>query len=133
MFQLCYRLLSTMSLPFDIIYTIGRRCEPATRVNLCLASKEFYMSDTDWLFEKQLSHYCSGVRMHLDLISTKHGKWARLRVAHALFRYMVLHKNMLKHDRFENFRPAVKAKLTELGQNGMCKRKVRKYTKDLEL
>ena len=122
-----------MSLPFDIIYTIGRRCEPATRVNLCLASKEFYMSDTDWLFEKQFVHYCFKVRTYLDLFSTKRGKWAQLRVAHALFRYLVFHKNMLKHERLKKLRPVVKAKLIELPQSGMCKRKARKYMKELEL
>ena len=121
------------SLCFDLIYTIGRRCDPKTRTNLCLASKEFYMSDTDWLFENQMAHYLVKIRSYLDMFSTKRGKWAKLRVAHAMFRYMVLHKHLLKHERLQKLRPVVKDKLVELPQSGMCKRKARKYMKELEL
>jgi len=122
-----------MSLPFDLVYTIGHFCDPATRFNFCLASKEFYLSDTNWVLENKFKQYTLGVQRYMNLFLTKRSKLARLRVAHALFRYLVFHKNMLKHERLEKFRPAVKAKLTELGQTGMCKRKVRKYMRELEL
>ena len=73
------------------------------------------------------------VRERVDCFMTRRGTCSQLRTAHDLFRYMVLHRHILRRPEFENLRPVVKAKLLEFGQTGMCKRKVRKYMKDLEL
>ena len=73
------------------------------------------------------------VRERLDFFMTRRGTRSRLRTAHDLLRYMVLHKHILRRPQFGKLRPVVKAKLLEFGQTGMCKRKVRKYMKDLEL
>ena len=123
-----------MELPLDIIYTIGRHCDRDTRMNLCLASKDFYMSDKEWLSGHQLSHYCRTLRkMMLYDFATKSTKMARIRVAHKIFRYIVLNKHMLKNPGLPTLSLVLDNKLKELGETGMCKRKVMKYKKDLGL
>jgi hypothetical protein len=122
-----------MELPFDIIYTIGRHCDRDTRLNLCLASKDFYMSDKEWLSGHQLSHYCRAIRRMLNEFTLKRTKAARVKMAHIIFRFIVLYKHMLKHPDLSKFSVALVNKLEELGETGMCRRKVMKYKKDLGL
>lgn len=122
-----------MELPFDIIYTIGHHCDPKTRVNLCLASKDFYLSDTDWLHFQKIRSFALNCIEKIYQVGTKETKAARVKGVHKVFRFLVENKEYLKHPMFARFIPTVKRKLEEFGETGMCKRKAKKYMVELGL
>ena len=123
----------TMDLPFDIVYTIGRHCDPQTRVNLCLASKDFYLSDTDWLKLQRVRNFSLQFMEKLREVQGKESRMAIIKGIHKIFRFLVENKEHLKHPMFTRFIPTLKAKLEEYKETGMCKRKVKKYMIELDL
>lgn len=125
--------VTAMEVPFDIIWAIGNQCDFATRVNICIASKEFYTCDKEWLSNRQLTHFCYNVKKMLNEFSWNHTKATRVKMAHRLFRYIVIYKHVLKHPDLSKFYLVLDSKLKELGETGMCRRKVMKYKKELGL
>lgn len=122
-----------MELPFDIIYTIGLHCDPKTRVSLCLASKDFYLCDADWLHFQKMKSFGSKCMEIIREVQAKETKAARVKGVHKIFRFLVEHKEYLKHPMFTRFITILKPKLEEFGENGMCKRKAKKYMVELGL
>jgi len=120
-------------LPTEIAHIIARRCDTPTHANFCFAYKSLYIYDSEWMRTQQTNRFIRSVEERMVFLMTRRGAHSRLKAAHTLLRYMVLHKHILRRPQFGNLRPVVKTKLLEFGQTGMCKRKVRKYMKDLEL
>ena len=123
-----------MELPFDAIYTIGRRCDPKTRVNLCLASKDFFLSDIVWLhYQQQVKRFALDCMEKFREIQTMETNAAKVKGVHRIFRFLIENKDFLKHPLFARLRPILKPKLEEFGKTGMCKRKAKKYMIELDL
>jgi hypothetical protein len=122
-----------MEVPFDIIYAIGQHCDRNTRLNLCMASKDFYMCDSKWISENQVIHFSYNIRKMLNKFSLKRTKPARIKLAHQVFRFIILNKHVLKCPKLSKFYLVLDSKLKELGETGMCRRKVMKYKKELGL
>jgi len=117
-------------LPTEIAHIIAHRCDTPAHTNFCLAYKSLYIYDSKWL----LSHFEFTISDYLREVQTKHTKLARLRVIHKIYRFIVVHKYLLKHPKFanSNFPAIVESKLREISEQGMCKRKSNKYMKELK-
>ena len=92
-----------MEIPFDIIYAVGHRCDFATRVKLCMASKDFCVDDKEWLVEQQLKHFDAIIRVLLNEFQKKRTRMAKIRMAHIFFRNMLPYKHILKHPQLSEF------------------------------
>ena len=89
------------------------------------------MCDRKWISEKQVNHFCYNIRKMLNKLSLKRTKPARVKMAHQVFRFIILYKHVLKCPELSKFYLVLDSKLKELGETGMCRRKVMKYKKEL--
>ena len=123
----------------DILEVIGSHCDPLTKVNLCLASKEYYEvsrnGDVDYKRQIRL-HFMREldpmIKKAINIVS----KLDKLQQIHKVYRFMVDHKyafDLMSEVRGGIFRTKTLEKLDEFVDGGMSKRKATKYRKTLSV
>lgn len=123
----------------DILEVIGSHCDPLTKVNLCLASKDYFevSRNGDVDYRKQIRlHFMRELDPMIKKALNTLSRLEKLRQIHKVYRFMVDHKyafDLLSEVRGGIFRTKTLEKLDEFVAGGMSKRKATKYRKTLSV
>ena len=123
----------------DILEVIGSHCDPLTKVNLCLASKDYFevtrSGDVD--YKRQVrSHFTHALNSLMKTAICATSIPMRLCRIHKVYRFMVDNKyafDLMSEVRGGIFRTKTLEKLDELIGDGMSKRKAERYRKTLSV
>lgn len=124
-----------MELHLDVLEVIGSHCDDQTRVNLCIADREYYLASRHILEKKTVDHFVFAVQKMIDSVNQNPTRLGKLRKVHTLYKYLIDHKHALQLTGYQKprLRSIILEKLDEFVVEGMCKRRANKYKKQLSM
>ena len=118
----------------DLLEVIGSHCDPLTKVQLCLASKDYYqvtrLNDREYQ-DELIYHFITYTQELTDSVPTIPSKLGRLRRVHKIYRFITSHTYALQLINKDVLVQAFVNKLDEFVRDGMCRRKAKLYKKML--
>ena len=118
----------------DLLEVIGSHCDPLTKVQLCLASKDYYQVTrvNDREYQDELTAHFVGYTQYLtDNVTLSPSKLGKLRRVHKIYQFITSHTYALHLINKDVLVHAFIDKLDELVIDGMCRRKANRYKKAL--
>ena len=118
----------------DLLEVIGSHCDPLTKVQLCLASKDYYQVTrvNDREYQDELTaHFVWYTQYLTDNVVLSPTKLGRLRRVHKIYQFITGHTYALQLINKDALVRAFVDKLDELVRDGMCRRKANRYKKML--
>ena len=114
----------------DLLEVIGSHCDPVTKVQLCLASKDYYqvtkVNDDDYKTQLRC-HFIDTVVGFTERVDDNPLRLGKLRLVHKMYRFIIEHRYALYVLESEALIQKFIEKLDEFVGNGMSARKAKLY------
>lgn len=118
----------------DLLEVIGSHCDPVTKVQLCLASKDYYqftrVNDEDYKTQLR-SHFIDVVVGFTEKVDDNPLRLGKLRLVHKMYRFIIEHKYALYALESEALVEKFVERLDHFVIDGMSARKAKLYKKML--
>ena len=118
----------------DLLEVIGSHCDPLTKVQLCLASKDYYQVTrvNDREYQDELTAHFVGYTQYLtDNVVLSPTKLGKLRRVHKIYQFITSHTYALHLIKKDVLVRTFVNKLDEFVRDGMCRRRANRYKKAL--
>jgi hypothetical protein len=114
-----------MESTLDILEVIGQQCDLKTRLNLCLASKEYSTHNYGQFRQVELKHLSTNIKRMIQSAATCRVYSVQLHNIHEIMKYAMKFPHVLR--RVDPVRNLLIAKLVEWEAAGMNRMKAVRY------
>lgn len=117
-----------MELPFDMYCEIGRHVDHETYFNMCMANKRYHNTEYEKLVSIELNYFVDTMKEMLDeFTNVCDTKPKKIKCIHRLCRLCIKHKFILNSTYCRFLKNILYTKLDQLAEDGLSKRKLKKY------